>query len=132
MLTKETVANTIGKNFADKLDETILFVSRDISYTRRQMIDDLGCANFQAAYRLQRVLKRLEIYTPAKLFRTDPMSLARAKGIGEAAIFVAMCILDFEKYDVAEWWGWNKTNTVKFSTLKSKAIKKASKRKHEV
>lgn len=132
MIERKVVELTIGKHFADKLDETIIDVSPEISFTRRQMVDDLGCANFLAAYRLQKVLKRLGIKTFSQLNKTDPFSLVRSKGIGEAAIFVAMCMLDFKQYNVAEWWGWKETNTLKFSSFKSNAIRRASKRKQEV
>jgi hypothetical protein len=131
MIERKIVEKVISKGFADKLDETIIDVSRDISFTRREMVEDLGCANFLAAYRLQRVLKRLKITTFRQLFDTDPFSLARAKGIGEAAIFVAMCMLDNAQYSVEEWWQWD-GNNVKFSAFKAQAIRKANKRGHEV
>jgi len=133
MLTRETVESTIGKGFADKLDEVIIEISEDFKFTRREMVEELGCANFVAAYRLQRVLKRLKITSPHELYKLDPFSLVRSKGIGEAAMFVAMCILDAGQYDVAKWWGWKNTNTLKFSSFKAKAVRRASKRgKQEV
>lgn len=132
MIERKAIEKTIGKGFADKLDEVIIDVSQDISFTRREMVEILGCANFLAAYRLQRVLKRLKIFTAAKLFRTDPFSLVRSKGIGEAAIYVAMCILDSKQYNVEEWWGWKETNALKFSSFKHRAIRKASRNKQEV
>jgi hypothetical protein len=131
MLNRETIESTISKTFADKLDEAIIHVSQDISFSRRDMVEELGCANFIAATNLNKVLRRLGIVSPSQLYRTDPYSLVRAKGIGEAAMFVAMCILDYHKYDVVKWWGW-KGNDVKFSTFKHNAIRRASKRKQEV
>lgn len=131
MLDRKIVESVIGKGFADKLDEAVLNVSQSLSYSRREMVEDLGCANFIAAARLEKVLKRLKIFSPAQLYRTDPFSLARAKGIGEAALFVAACILDANDYSVEKWWGWN-DNVVKFSTFKSHAMKRASRRKQEV
>lgn len=132
MIDLTTVEKTIGKTFADKLDEIAFNPSQDLTFTKREMITKLGCANFLAAYRLEKVLKRLKIFTAGKLFRTDPMSLARARGIGETAIYVAMCILAYKEYDVSEWWGWKETNNLKFNAFKQKAIKRARKRKHEV
>ena len=132
MLTREAVETTIGKGFADKLDDVVIHVSQELSFTRREMVETLGCANFIAASRLNKVLKKLEIFTAGKLYRTDPFSLVRAKGIGEASMFVAMCILDSKEYDVVKWWGWKGTNGVKFSAFKHNATRRASKRKQEV
>jgi hypothetical protein len=132
MIDRKTVETTIGKTFADRLDEIVIHVSQDISFTKREMIEQLECANFPAAYRLSKVLKKLEIFTPAKLFRTDPQSIVRVRGIGETSIYVAMCILHYKGYSVAEWWGWKETNTVKFSAFKHKAIRRARKAQHEV
>jgi hypothetical protein len=132
VINRKTIETTIGKTFADKLDELVLDISEELSFTKRQMIEDLGCANFLAAYRLQKVLKRLGITTVSRLYKTDPMSLARCRGIGETAIYVAMCILHTRHKDVNVWWGWKETNSLKFNAFKQKAIKRARKRKHEV
>lgn len=125
MINKTKITTIIGKTFADKLDETVIEVG-DISYSRREMVDELGCANFVAAVRLGKVLKRLHIVTPYQLYRLDPASLARTRGIGEASIFVAMCILEAHKYDILKWWG---TESSKFSAVKRTVIRRAQKNK---
>jgi hypothetical protein len=130
MIAREKVEAVIGKGFADKLDGQV-FTIGEWFYTRREMVEQLGCANFMAAARLQKVLRKLGIKTPAQLSKLDPFSLARARGIGEASLFVAMCILDSKGYDVLKWWGFNE-NSVKFSSFKAHAIQRASKRKQEV
>ncbi len=127
MLERKTIETTIGKGFADRLDE---YIMPNLAITRRAMVEDLGCANFIAAARLDKVLRRLGIDSPAKLFKTNPLDLARCKGIGESAIFVAMCFLDATQYNVEEWWGWKETNELKFSSFKHNAIRKARKSKH--
>jgi hypothetical protein len=131
MLTKEIVNKTIGKGFAEKLEEVII-ESGNIVVTRRGMIEELGCANFNAAANLSKVLRKLGISTVAQLYRTDPFSIVRVKRVGEAAMFVAMCILDSSDYDVVKWWNWKETNTLKFSSFKHHATRRASKRKHEI
>jgi hypothetical protein len=131
MLSRDKVETVIGKGFADRLDEEVFKVTTNFFYTRREMVENLGCANFIAAARLAKVLKKLEIGTPAQLFKLDPLSLARSKGIGEAALFVAMCILDANKYDVIKWWGFTGA-TAKFSTYKHHAVSRARKHKQEV
>ena len=133
MLTRKIVETTIGKGFADKLDEVVLEAGGKLVFTKRQMVEDLGCANFLAAARLQKALRKLDIVTPAQLFRTDPFSIVRVRGIGEAAMFVAMCILDHAQYNVQEWWGWKETNTLKFSSFKHNAIRRSTKHgKHDI
>ena len=104
MITRKTVAGTIGKSFADKFDD-VVFTLGQHTYTRQRMID-LKCASFWASGRLTKVLKRLEITTPGQLFKLGPSSLNRIKGVGDACLYVAMCVLDDHGYSVAEWWGW--------------------------
>ena len=127
MIIRTKVEKVISKGYADKLDSSI-FVVGDWIYTRRQMVDDLACANFIASVKLAKVLKRLGINSPAQLFKLDPASLARTRGIGEACIFVAMCILDAYDYDVMKWWGIKE----KFNTVKHHTLTKARKYKQEV
>jgi hypothetical protein len=132
MLKRTTIEKCIGKTFADKVDDLVLNVSSELSFTRREMVEDLGCANFIAAARLEKILKKLKIHTVKQLWDANPIDLLRARGIGEASMYVAMCILDTRKYSVEEWWGWG-GNLVKFSTFKHHAARRASKRgKQEV
>lgn len=130
MLARTKVETIIGKGFADKLDELIV-ESGKLVYTRRQMVEQLGCANFVAAAKLSKILRRLGISTPAQLNNMDPLSLARVRGIGESCLFVALCILEANEYDVEDWWQY-KDNNVKFSSFKAHAITHARRRKHEV
>jgi hypothetical protein len=131
MIKHETINKTIGKTFADKLNE-IIIDSGGISFSRREMVEDLQCANFLAAARLSKVLRKLKITTPAHLNRTDPFSLLRTRGVGESTVFVAMCILDANGFSVEKWWGWKDTNVLKFSSFKHHASVKARKHKQEV
>lgn len=131
MLERKVVESTIGKTFADSLDVTIFEVG-ELAYSRREMVEQLGCANFHAAVLLQGVLRRLKVKTAKDLYDMDPLSLARAKGIGATCIFVAMCILDANKFNVEKWWGWNQEKVVKFSTFKAKSLRRAKKRGQEV
>ena len=131
MLSKKKITAILGKPFADHLDELIIDVGH-LQFSRRSLIDKAGCANFIAARRIHKVFRRLGIETAAQLYRTDPFSLARVRGIGEAALYVAACLLDAEGYDVEVWWGWKASNVVKFSAFKHKAMTRAGKRKQEV
>ena len=130
MLKREVIEKVIGKGFADKLDEPVMDLG-SVTYSRREMVEELNCANFIAAVRLAKVLKKLSVRTPAQLYKMDPFSLARSRGIGEAALFVATCILDANEYSVVKWWGWN-DNVVKFSTFKHNAMKRARQYKQAV
>jgi hypothetical protein len=131
MLARNKIESTLGKTFAETLDTSVFTVGH-WGYTRRDMVDTLGCANFIAAARLARALKRLQIQSPSQLHKMDPFSLVRIRGIGEACLFVAMCILDASGYSVEDWWGWkqDKDNIVKFSAFKHKATMRATKKNH--
>lgn len=117
----------VDKAFRDKLDEVVLEVGK-VVFSRQEMIAHLGCANFTAARTLTKELRKLSITSAARLYRTDPMSLARIRHVGMATIYVAMCFLDYSGYNVAKWWGWKSDNVVKFSTFKHKALVRAKRR----
>lgn len=129
MLKRDTIDKTIGKGFADKLDEP-LFSLFGVEISKRMMIEELGCANFQAGVRLGKALRKLDISTPAQLNRTNPFDLARLRTVGEATMYVAMCVLDSHDYDVEKWWGWKDTNDVKFSSFKHHAMRRAKRNGH--
>lgn len=126
MLNRDTITSVVSKGFADKLDEAVFIVGAT-EYSRRMMVEKLGCANFIAAAKLTKVLRRLKVDSIKALWDMNPVDLARAKGIGEASIFVVMCLLDAHGKDVKKWWGWN-DNVVKFSTFKHHAITRAKRR----
>ena len=129
---KQTIVNDIiGKTFADKLEEVIFPVSPSFNYTRREMVENIGCANFIAAQNLAKVLKRLGIKSAQELYKIGPHSLLRSKGIGETSLFVAMCILYSEGFSVLKWWGWTKEHT-KFAAYRHQIIKKSRNRKQEI
>lgn len=130
MMHRDSIERVISKGFADRLEETIFSVGKT-EYSRRMMVEELGCANFIAAAKLTKVLRRLKITTVKSIWDMNPVDLARSKGIGEASIFVVMCLLDAHKFDVEKWWGWN-DNVVKFSTFKNNAISRAKKRSQDV
>lgn len=128
MINQSIVIGTLGKTFADYLDELIIDLGPKLQYSRRDMVENLGCANFIAAVKLTKVLKKLQVQSPAELHRISPMDLARMKGIGMTCLFVAMCILDTHSYDVPKWWGWKGQNDVRFSTLKHRSVRRAKRR----
>lgn len=131
MLPRTKVEKIIGKSFADRLDEEMFAVSPKWTYSRREMVEVIGCANFIAAAKLSKILRKLGITTAQKLFDVDPVSLARVKGIGESSMFVALCVLEVSGHDVEKWWGYKGNNT-KFSTFKHHAMSRASRRKQDV
>jgi hypothetical protein len=125
MIERTKIEKIIGKTFADKLDELVIDCG-SIQVSKRMMVDEVGCANFIAASRLSKVLRRLGINTIIQLYKLDPASLARTRGIGESSIFVAMCLLDAYEYDILDWW---KTDSKKFASVKRKTMSKAKKHK---
>lgn len=129
------IESVLGKTFADSLDE-IVIKSGFLVFTKRQLIEDLGCGNFAAAKRLNKVLHKLKIGTAKELRYTDPFSLLRTTGVGLTTMYVAMCILDFAGVDVQKWWGWKQEKSggvvLKFSSYKHKAAARALKHKQDI
>lgn len=125
MIKREVIHATLGKGFADRLDEVIISAG-EIVYTRREMIDFIGNANFNAAARLNKLLKRLKIKTLGQLAKISPYDLYKVKGCGDTTVYVAMCILDTHKYNVMDWWLW------KDDDQKKKAIARAKRHLQEV
>lgn len=132
---RSKIESVLGKTFADSLDETVVN-SGYLVFTKREMIENLGCANFAAASRLDSVLKKLKIKTAKQLQQTDPFSLLRTTGVGLTTMYVAMCILDYAGVDVEKWWGWKQEKQqgviLKFSSYKHKASRRALKHKQEI
>lgn len=124
-----TLTKILSKNFLAKLEEYIID-SGKLQFSRQEMIEELGCANFLAAHKLNKILRKLGIKSYAQLHQTDPHSLARIKGVGETVMYLVMCILDYNGYDVEVWWGWKKGNDVKFSTFKHHVVKHSKKYGH--
>lgn len=131
MIERTTIESVIGKTFADRyFTQPVIDASPDLTFSRRQLMD-MGCGNFHAAATLNRKLKRLKVQTPDQLHSIPPVDLTRLKHVGEAAIYVAMCILDEHGYDVEKWWGWgqeDEDHMVKFSTYKHRVVRRAKKR----
>lgn len=130
MIKRQRIENVFGKTFADSFDVLVMDLGPRLNFTKREMVEDLGCPNFAAATRLNRVLKRLGISTPAQLQKLDAPSLIRVRGIGTTSLFVVQCIFDYLEADFEAWWGYRQDNVVKFSTFKAKAIARAKKRRH--
>lgn len=93
-------SKAIDKAFKDKLLSEVVLETLDYSYTRQEMIENLGCANFSAAKRVSHHIRK---YTVADIYRMKPHSFIRIHGIGMACLYVMMCILDSRGYSVEQW-----------------------------
>lgn len=103
MLNKTVVTKTLGKSFAESLDEPfVTFFGEE--WSRRQIVDRLHLANMTAVRRLENLFKRLRVKTVEQLSTLDPYSLYRTRGVGATQLFVAMCLLDVHGYDPVSWW----------------------------
>jgi hypothetical protein len=119
----------LDKGFRDGLHATTLWLPGGLTFSKQQMVDLLGCANFTAARRLSLVLQKLAVVNASELYNLDPLALVRVKGVGMATVYVAMCLLDYSGFSVELWWGWSDDrNRVKFSTFKAKAVTKAKRK----
>ncbi len=126
---KKIDPHVFGSSFVNRLAEPFLTIGRH-SYSRRDLVEDLGTGNFTAAARLGRVLKRLRVTSPAKLHELTPESLAAVVGVGVTTLYVAMCVLEAEGYSVTSWYGWRERGGVTFGTHKRRAFQRGSRRKH--
>jgi hypothetical protein len=130
--TRVNAQQMIGKAFVEKLETEVVLKIGDTEFARQGMIDSLGCANFNAAARISRTLKRLRVHSIPELFRMDPATLYRIRGVGDTQVYVIMCVLDHFGYSVKEWWGWSEeSNRVTFSTHKHRIKVRATRRKDD-
>jgi hypothetical protein len=104
MLERKIVEGRIGKGFADRLDEPYVTIA-GVILSRRDIIEDLRVGNFAAARRLEATLKNMRITSLKRLAATDPMSLYRIKGFGDAQMFVTMSFLASRGTEPEAWWG---------------------------
>jgi hypothetical protein len=95
----------IGKNYVDRLPETVVQVGKD-RFTRRDLVIKAGTANFFAAANLDRVL---DVFKPKSVRelarRIDIHMLLKYEGIGDTAIMVWCSILDTKGVNVVAWLG---------------------------
>jgi hypothetical protein len=130
MLKREILEKTLGKGAADKEDEVYLDAGPQLTFTRRQLTDVVGATNWNSLRKLNTLLHDLDIKSPAQLNSRHPGDLLSIPGVGETCIKMAMCILDYYKYSVTKWWGWEQEGkVVRFSAFKARLIAKAKKRK---
>lgn len=106
---KSVYTKVLPAAFVNHLEADLVLKIGKFAYSRQEMILDLKCANFIAAARLTKALKKLKVTTVLQLFNMGPESLWRMSGVGTAQLYVAMCELDAHHYNVAQWWHWTPT-----------------------
>jgi len=114
-----------GSTLRNYLQET-LFELDGVAITRDDLVSRFGVGHFIAARKLGDAMRRLKIKTTRDLYRIDPLSLIRNRGIGERTLFVAMCILDEAGQSPIEWW--NQNFDTKFATASHAARAKKIRR----
>jgi hypothetical protein len=82
--------------------DTILKIGPKV-FTRERAVRELGISSFRAASNLQRAIDELNIGDIRKLAKTTPHDLLAVDGVGERAVFVAMCAIDANGGDGARW-----------------------------
>jgi len=102
------------------------------NYTRTNVINELGISVSPAVYRVNTILKQLDITTPEQLYKTTPESLAAISGFGEACMYVVMALIESYGFDIFQWWGYESGNKVRFNSFKYQIIKEAAQRQHPV
>lgn len=93
----------MGKTFIDRLDEPILSIGKDV-FSRRQMIDELHCANFAAAARLSQAVEGFAPKSINDLARRLSLdNLLGVDGVGVMTVFVWLTVLDHAGKDPEGW-----------------------------
>lgn len=92
---KSVFASALDKSFMDTLAEVVLDLGSATGeqYDRRTLVE-AGVANFKAARTLSRALRRLDIRSVTQLYTVGPRALLRVEGLGNAAMWVAMHVLN--------------------------------------
>lgn len=118
-MTYEGAKSLVSKSFVDHANQVVLQVG-PVKFTRRNLVEDLHCAHFAAAKRLQTALKAAKVATPADLATMGPWPLAAQRGVGDATLYVAMCVVEALGFSVKDWL----TDGIKFQTMKAHAAAK--------
>ena len=114
----KTWKDRIGKNYVDRLPETIVQVGKD-QFTRRDLVVKAETANFFAAANLDIVLQRFKPKGVRELARRiDLHHLMEYEGIGDTAVMVWCSILDSRGVNVDAWLQQD------FTTRRSKKSKR--------
>lgn len=106
----------VGKSFLNHLDETILEIGKD-QISRRDLVEKMRCGNFAAAVRLHHALQDFEPRSVRDIARRVCVAdLFAIKGVGEATIYVWMCVLEHSSVNPTSWLD----SEVKIPTLYSR------------
>lgn len=116
------INTTLGKTFADHLARPVLQIG-ELAVSAHSLVNEVGCANLNAAQGLSATLKRIRCRSIKELANLDPMSLYRVQGCGHTQVYVAMCLLEHHGIDPAKWWGWD----VRGSSVQRRARNKKKK-----
>ena len=97
------IPKVYGANLRRWYDEIVLTLGT-LTWTRREMIDVLGCGNFIAAKRLTSACKEYDIRNLHDLDQVGLHGLLRIVGIGERSAWVAACLMhSVGDTDVMKW-----------------------------
>lgn len=120
-----------GSTFSQWLNEPILRIGTELSFTRHTLVTHLGCGNWVAAKRLDKTLRHLGLRSIAMINEIDPVSIARRTGVGMSQMYVLTCLLDHVDIDVERWWHWDRDRHYKFSTYKYRKVQRAKRRERK-
>ena len=101
------IRKRLSTGFVDRWEQDPVLEIGDVYFTRLEMVETLGCGNFNAATRFTKLLRKLKIFSIAQLNKLDPFSLHNTKGVGDAQLMVAMKLLEYGGYDVDHWWEYH-------------------------
>lgn len=126
----------LGHTFVLRQNQIAFAVGEKV-WTRWEMANVFGLANFRAAGTLTLHLRKMNIKTLEQLYALDPAELACIKGIGETGAYVAASILKEHSFDTKRWAGYSlapgASPVVTFRTLKNRSARRrngARRQKH--
>jgi hypothetical protein len=125
----ETVAPILGHAFVERMTGKKYAVLRigNETFTRHQLVTEIGTGNFRAAALLSELCQRLDIKSVKDLINYSPYALAAEHGVGVTTLFVALSLLSTRGVNVRSWFYMKETKTehqVSFETLKHRATKR--------
>jgi hypothetical protein len=130
MLQLDRAARILGSTFVDRLTSkkhAVLTIGNE-SFTRHQLVTQVGTGNFRAATILSEVAANLKVSSVKDLYAFSPYELAALHGLGTTTIFVLMSLFESKGLDAMKWCGLQSPASAKkvvsFVTVKHRLQRK--------
>lgn len=125
----DKAASALGHSFIERMNgrgNAVLKIGAE-TFTRHQLVRQIGTGNFRAARILSDTCSRLGLHSVKDLYNISPYSLAAEEGLGVTTLFVLMALFAAKGLDPYRWFfgkGKQAEAAVTFDTLKHQAAKR--------